>query len=654
MATAKRRKPVKPRKESEEDQALREVVERIHRGEMSNEEMAQLLVDLKPMRMEGATAAEDREQSSRLQQLATAPKTDDELWEYIRRETGFEIPRVAVCPDHQAPFASIADAYFNRSNAILVLGSRESGKTLSVSILHYVNAETKPGIEGITFGAVLKQAEKAYDYVKTFVHTRNDNGDRIPKPQILGEPTRSKTEWRTGSLIQLIVGTKSGVNSPHPQIVHADELDLMEEDVWTESRNMSSSKTLPGGRRIPALDIVTSTRKSTRGLMQQLLDEVDVAKKSGYKPPFDVYSYCFRESAAEVPNCRCVDPAARVRRLLDLGRNPGEQCGCDKVVKGEHDENNPRTLESVCRGDLFKSRGWMHYDDVVRKFTQNSQVVWDAQMECRRPIAEGLFLPTFSRNRHCVRQWISRPQYGRISMGIDWGGSAPSSVIYIQGPLLHPVEIISFAMKAIVVPQGAYVIFDQIYEAGIGASKLADMAVAREIGYRNQHQGWRVRGRFPDPAGAQQRHDWHEHTPPLRTHYHVGRDFQVSVENLQDLVGDNLLYVDITTCAELVDDIEAWRQKPGGEEVHDESSHGPASMRYAFANLVVEERRREREQGKRAALPAVRERSVDVADRAGLLGAVGSQSQVIETEAWRQSFGNHSGNNQGGSDGWRI
>src|SRR5581483_5315284 len=310
-------------------------------------------------------------------------------------------------------------------------------------------------------------------------------------------------------------------------------------------------------------------------------------------------------------------------------------------------------LESVCRGDLFRSRGWMHYDDITRKFTQNSQAVWEAQMECRRPMADGLYLPTFSRPRHCVRGWIPRPQYGRISMGVDWGGGGGASVVlWVQGPLLHPLEVIGFAMKPMIVPQGAYVVFDQFHwNERIGATRMADEVVAREIAYRQRFPGWRVRGRFADMAGAQQRNDWHEHSPPLRTQWYITRDFDPSVETVQTLMADNLLYVDVTTCAELADDFEGWRMK-NGKEVHDDSSHGPAALRYDLGNVVVIERRRAREQGAREAMPAIRERGVDAVERAGLLGAVGSSGQQVQSEAWRKSMGMMTTN--AGADGWRI
>jgi hypothetical protein len=950
--------------------------------DMTSEELASLFTDLQPLRAEDTTTAEEEAEKSAALQRITAPKNDDELHALILEETGYDIPRVAVCDDHCAPFDPIADAYFNREPAILVMASREGGKTIGISVLQYINAETKPGIEGVTFGAIKRQAEQAYKYVKSFVFTRDANGNRVPKPQIDGEPTREKTEWKTGSQILIIVGTKSGVNSPHPQTVHADELDLMDPEVFAESRSMSSSKNLPGGKRIPAIDIVTSTRKSSRGPMQKLIDEIEIAERDGHRPAWKLYAYCFREAAAEAPNCRCADPIARVRRLLELNMDPNQLCecvapdtdveilggalagyrrlyrgplvdlltvrgkklsvtpnhpiltdhgwvaagllkkgdhvvsrsrsnasmalnldevhsaqdvyaalevaaalidpspgsisysisplavdfhgdgaytegevelvstelgltsvvdpavvkqigediftprvsshdplltqsstqrcvsdpefsgecravvathvsgdqvswdvdpsslsiiahisqetssdesalqgvegdiclggecrgsfpvdvsvdddlrdfvldwsaassqndppldeaclegllrdsglvderghslagdvsldeivdvrdrlwsghvynfsttvgayiaggivthNCDKIVKGEWEAGVPRTLESVCRGDLFRSRGWMHKDDIDRKFTMSSQAYWEAQMECRRPMADGLYLPSFSRPRHCVRAWVPRPQYGRVSMGVDWGGgdASLSVVVWVQGPTVQPIEVMGFSMKPIVVPQGAYVVFKTLYFGRIGASKMADQVVTAEIGYKEKYPGWRCRGRFADMAGAQQRNDWHEHNPPLRTSWFITRDFDPTIETVQNLMSDNLLYVDITNCAEMADDFEGWRQKDG-KEVHDDSSHGPAALRYDLTNVVVVERRRENEQGKRAAMPAVRERGLDNFDNAGLSAAVGSTptGQPVETEAWRRSIGMMTSNL--GSDGWRI
>jgi hypothetical protein len=533
------------------------------------------------------------------------------------------------------------------------MASREGGKTMGVSILHVTNAETKPGIEACTFGAILPQAKRAYKHVKSFIYERDpETGQKSVRKDIEGDPTKMETNWKNGSQLELLVGSKSGVNSPHPHVVHADEVDLMEAEVWEESRNMSSSGSGVDGRRLPALDIATSTRKSMKGLMQKILDEVDEAKRNGHRSIWAVYVFCFAEVAQEVPDCRCADPIERVHRLVALGKDPRSLCSCNEIVKGEWREDVPRTFESVCRGRLFKSRGWMSFEDIIAKFLQNSQATWEAQMECRRPMADGLYLPNFSRQRHCVRGWIPRPEYGRVIQGIDWGGAAASVVVWIQGPTLSPIEVPGFDGTPIVVPRGSYVIFDELEAPDMGATKLADLVCLREAEWKARFPGWRVRGRFADMAGRQQRNDWHEHSPPLRTHWYIPRDFDPTVEALQDLVGDDRLFVETTKCASLCDDFESWRRK-NGKEVHDEATHGPAASRYAIGNAVVLERREGFQINASKALPVVKEReALDSGSLAAVASAPSTSNGGIETEQWRRSFG-MLGSGRSSSDGWR-
>lgn len=927
---------------------------------MSHAEKVSLGARLKPI-------AEKRAKKMNI----VAPQTDDELWEWVRRETGFEIPRIAVCEDHSAPFDFIADGYFERESALFQVGSREMGKTLGVSILHYANSELKPGTESITFGAIEAQAKRAYEHVKSFVFTVDEDGIKTLKPQMDGEPLRSQTTWKTGSKIELIVGTASGVNSPHPQKVHADEVDLMEDNVWQESqpsdlivptplgprrfgdlklgeevfgrdgqptkivkitelgarhvyrvdftdrrsteccadhlwvvaggsqkargvwkilrtsqlleqglqvkrayrfavpagravsypettqpvppytvgvvlgdgyigrsiisfrsvdrdivrrvdteldgyrvksrsyhgyeihnivrttairgfathfkalgladarsatkflpsvykmasreqriallqglfdtdgcvvngssvieyatiseqlardvrevvyslggrailrskrycsvdygsegtiytldvsffdapllslprkldrlvqrsrpldpsirnieligvkktrcigvdnedgtyrttdylvthnsRNMSSGKTVRGVR-INAQDFGTSTRKSVHGIVQGILDEVADAEEKGYEPPWKIYISCVYEAAEEVPCCRRTLPAARDQRLRELGRDPDELCDCNRVVKGEWAENQPRTLDSVCRGRFFRSRGWMTHVDVKRKFRMNTQNVWEAQMECRKPMADGLYLESWSRERFTVQDWLPHPHLGQVWLAVDWGGSAESAVLWVQGPLRVPVKF-----GGMLVPMKSYVVFDELLEANIGAGKLGDHVVARELGWRRQIPGFRVTARFADMAGKQQRDDWREHDPPLRTVWYLpNRDFDPTVTTLQDLVADNRYWVDSTRCSRHCDDIESWRQK-NGREVHDDSSHTMAASRYLHSNVEALERRRQHKQVSTSASPVVVQRAQQMAPV-----AVGSGGDQFAGErAWRESLGDH-------------
>lgn len=569
-----------------------------------------------------------------------APQTDDELHAYILRETGINIPRVAVCDDHDAPFDIVADFYFEREDAVFEVGSRESGKTLKASIAHFVNSETKPGTESLTFGAIEPQARRAYKHLTNFLYEEEEVDGQVKRKlrdSIDGEPLRSETRWKTGSSVEIVVGSKSGVNSPHPQKVHADEVDLMDEEVWGESRNMSSSKQRRDGTWIKAQDYATSTRKSMTGLVQKLWAEAQESVAQGLKPSFRFYASCIFENAQEVPNCRAADPDDRRQRLTELGLDPCSLCSCDKTVKGEWDENTPRTLESVCRGRLFRSRGWMLFSDVERKFRANSQTVWDAQMECRRPMADGLYLPGWTRQRFTVIGWVPDPRFGNIWTSTDWGGSAESAVLWAQGPLRIPVTV-QGSRGQVEIPKGAYVVFDELLAADTGATRLADMVISKELGWRRKVPNFRVTGRFCDMAGKQQRDDWREHNPPLRTvSYLPNRDFDPTVKNLQDLVGDKRYWVD-TQCSRHMDDIESWRQKDG-REVHDESSHTMAASRYLHANSEALERRKQHRNPSDSAKPVVVQRAQQ---HTGVAVSVAGRSSIdtfASERGWRGQLG---------------
>jgi hypothetical protein len=395
--------------------------------------------------------------------------------------------------------------------------------------------------------------------------------------------------------------------------------------------------------------------------MQEIMDECDNAEKEGFDPPWARYIFCIFEVAEENPACRTAPKDLREARLLEKGKDPCELCNCNKIVKSEWAEGVPRTLESVCKGRLFRSRGWMGFEDVTRKFVQNIPQVWVAQLECRRPMADGLYLPTWNREKHVIREYEPRPEYGYIWQGIDWGGSALSSsaVIWIQGPLHQPLQANNTVGSTIVIPQGAYVIFNELNEAAMGATRLADKVVRKEIYYKNRYPGWRVKGRFADKAGAQQRNDWREHNPPLRTLWYLsGKYFDPTVECVQALVADNLLYVDDREAPGVCDDFESWSSKDG-VEIHDSSTHNPAAIRYCLKNVSLIVKRHKRD-NRNALQPAVvgRDSGQNVPGAIAQLGVSSPTSADFSSENWRQSLGRGEpatagmGANRGGRQQW--
>src|SRR5262245_32731768 len=59
----------------------------------------------------------------------SGPADDDELHQWIAEVIGIDIPRAAVCVDHEAPFQFISDLYFERANSVILMANRGGSKT---------------------------------------------------------------------------------------------------------------------------------------------------------------------------------------------------------------------------------------------------------------------------------------------------------------------------------------------------------------------------------------------------------------------------------------------------------------------------------------------------------------------------------------------
>src|SRR2546423_1241259 len=67
-------------------------------------------------------------------------RDDDELHAYLVSELGIDVPRVAACHDHDAPFDAFADLYFERDLAALWLAPRGGAKTFLAAAWHLLSS----------------------------------------------------------------------------------------------------------------------------------------------------------------------------------------------------------------------------------------------------------------------------------------------------------------------------------------------------------------------------------------------------------------------------------------------------------------------------------------------------------------------------------
>lgn len=144
------------------------------------------------------------------------PRNDDELalWIYVcltrnglvGHFTRHANPRQ---PEHASHIDFIADAFFERVGDCIVLGNRKGAKTLLFSTLLLLEALFKPGIELAHLGAIKDQAARCYRYfLKMLKHP-------LFSQNLAKQPTAVRTEFRNGSIVEILIGTITGVNCLH-------------------------------------------------------------------------------------------------------------------------------------------------------------------------------------------------------------------------------------------------------------------------------------------------------------------------------------------------------------------------------------------------------------------------------------------------------
>jgi len=163
-----------------------------------------------------------------------------------------------------------------------------------------------------------------------------------------------ETKFTNGSMVQILTGTMSGVNSPHPQKTFLDEVELMMWNIIQEAFSMPQSR-----RDIVGQLILTSTRKFAFGPMERLLDE---AEERGFK----VYRWCVMETVEKH------DPEV-----------------CRKSVFAED-----------CQGRCLECSGYLKLEDVIATKLRLDKDTWESQWMCKRPSQKALVYPQFNEAFH--------------------------------------------------------------------------------------------------------------------------------------------------------------------------------------------------------------------------------------------------------------
>lgn len=192
---------------------------------------------------------------------------------------GVEIPRVAVCDDHCAPFDAFRDAYFADAPIMLWEASRGfGGKSYLLAVLSLTEQVTL-GADVTLLGGSGEQSKNIHTYMGELW-----DAPYAPRWMLETDPTRTETRLTTGAKVKALTASQRSVRGPHPERLRMDEIDEMDEDVFDAALGQTM-----GSEGVPAQIVASSTHQYPDGTMTE-------AKNRAQDRGFPVYDWCYRES----------------------------------------------------------------------------------------------------------------------------------------------------------------------------------------------------------------------------------------------------------------------------------------------------------------------------------------------------------------------
>lgn len=476
-----------------------------------------------------------------------ASKDKELLQALVKDLLGVEIPSEACCATHQSPLDFVAETFFEEYQLITTMANRSGGKTMDFAILDTLNSFYHDDCETATVGAIEEQAKRCYKYFKKM----NEN---IPVFRSnLVASLMSETTFVNKSVVQILTGTVSGVNSPHPQKAFIDEVELMAWNILQEAFSMAQSK-----EGIVSQTILASTRKSAFGPMERLFSE---SRKRGMK----TYQWCIWEVVEPFPHH-------------------------DKELQKEIQEAFPEAPWDKLKK---KKTGYYKWKDLLIKRAGLDDDVWAAQWLCTKAETKGLMYPQFQEKEYPegnLRKWKYDPKYDfYLWEDYGFGENHPDVTCFVQ--------IIDYQRPEIQ-------IFDEIYVTHKVSSEVMKLQVERmrEHGIQVDEEkitDERVRyyvpamnGYIGDPAGLTEQAERTNAGYPVLEKADDKELYKIhnGAALIRNLLKGRHLLIDPDKCANLIGEYLTYRKKklPSGEytdQPEKKNDHGPDNNRYGLVRL---------------------------------------------------------------------
>ncbi len=313
------------------------------------------------------------------------PMTARALNRWLKKATGYTLPAQAVCPNHTAPLAAVW-AVFNHDEAEVVwLGSRGSGKTLALALLHIANSSLKPGFETAHYGAILPQAKRCHRYI-------DDAARRPSLAQSVELLQVTRVAWANKSETTINPLTDRQAQSPHAALVSVDEVESAKPGPLERVRSVPMAY---GDH--PGQLILCSTRVEAAGLMDATIED---AKAKGVP----VHEWCWLES---LEPCT-IEPDSPLYEYL-----PAE-------LRAESGAGNAVTIESD---------GWRSLADMEAAHSRVSKETWMTEYLNLKPAAKALVYPV---EPNVTERAEYKPGAGPVFVGGDWGFADDTAFVLSQ------------------------------------------------------------------------------------------------------------------------------------------------------------------------------------------------------------------------------
>lgn len=257
-----------------------------------------------------------------------------------------------------------------------------------------LHALANPDCEIATVGAIKHQAQRCYRYVQNFLQANPDFISHVTNSLM------SRTDFDNKAVIEVLIATVTGVNSPHPQKLFIDEIELINWFIIQQAFNMVKSK-----GDIIGQTVLGSTQKFIGGPMERLLNDALLTDRVG------VYEWCIWE-IMEKP------PVERWGEFRDIFKEdlPANFTQCD---------------------------GYFSWDDFIDIYTRADKEIIDTEWFCKRPESAGLVYPRFSDENNCIKDYEINKNNIYVFEDYGYGMDNPNVLLFCNVDLKKQ-EIIVF------------------------------------------------------------------------------------------------------------------------------------------------------------------------------------------------------------------